>query len=358
MFVQGFSQVEPKYFALQEDGLRWLAWIHAQSDGARPVETYEKLFFRFGCGGDKIARRYYEFPMYCDYSERAARHFPGFSVSERMRFFEEIADARVQELDRGLQGEPGLVVHVSCTGYVSPSAVQKLVARKGWSSSILHAYHMGCYAAFPAIRHSADHVRASGGRADIYHTELCTLHLNPGEHLPEQLVVQSLFADGHIGYSVSRKLDAGAGLEILAVREELIPDSLQAMSWRTSEAGFQMTLAREVPDLIQARIRGFLDRLCAQAGVDRDEVGAAAYAIHPGGPRILDLVSDVLHLEPSQVQFSRAVLLERGNMSSATLPHVWMKMLGSELAAGRLVVSFAFGPGLTVFGSVMRVARS
>ena len=86
-----------------------------------------------------------------------------------------------------------------------PSAAQRLVAAKGWGAAtrVTHAYHMGCYAAFPALRMAAgflsapDSLRASGlKRVDVVHTEMCSLHMNPLHHAAEQLVVQSLFADG------------------------------------------------------------------------------------------------------------------------------------------------------------------
>ena len=42
-------------------------------------------------------------------------------------------------------------------------------------------------------------------------------------------------------------------------------------------------------------------------------------------------------------------------MSSATLPHIWEAMLADpEVEPGSLVVSLAFGPGLTVTGNILR----
>ena len=47
------------------------------------------------------------------------------------------------------------------------------------------------------------------------------------------------------------------------------------------------------------------------------------------------------------------MLHDYGNMSSATLPHVWQRILeDSRIAAGTPVVSLAFGPGLTMCGAL------
>ena len=85
------------------------------------------------------------------------------------------------------------------------------------------------------------------------------------------------------------------------------------------------------------------------------EVMNSIFAIHPGGPKIIDAVQEVLELSDQQTAQSKKVLFERGNMSSATLPHVWVEILKDPVAAGTKVISFAFGPGLTLFGSVFEV---
>jgi predicted naringenin-chalcone synthase len=224
---------------------------------------------------------------------------------------------------------------------------------------------MGCYAALPALRVAAGLLlnpqSGASPRADLLHTELCTLHFNPRDHSPEQLVVQSLFADGHIRYSMALDEKPGGpdgrpAFEVLAVREEVVPGSLEDMTWTLSEWGFRMTLSRDVPDKITAELPGFLDRLFVNAGKDhqapRDE---AVFAIHPGGPRIIASVQKQLGLNDDQVAASRAVLFERGNMSSATLPHIWAKIIAEAgVSSGTPVVSLAFGPGLTIAGALFK----
>jgi predicted naringenin-chalcone synthase len=70
-----------------------------------------------------------------------------------------------------------------------------------------------------------------------------------------------------------------------------------------------------------------------------------AWAIHPGGPRILDSAAESLGLAPGQIAASRDVLRRFGNMSSATVMFVVRELLGSPHERMRLL---AFGPGLTV----------
>jgi predicted naringenin-chalcone synthase len=225
---------------------------------------------------------------------------------------------------------------------------------------------MGCFAAIPALRIARGLLlnpldEGAASRADIIHRELCTLHLNPLDHSPEQLVVQSLFADGHIRYSmaIDEETQSGKytpGLEILALQEEIIPGSLREMVWGLSDFGFRMTLSCEVPGIIAANLPAFLARLFRQGRMDYDHLKTeAVFAVHPGGPKIVDSVRELLELEDKQLATSRAILFERGNMSSATLPHIWARIVETGgVASGTVIVSLGFGPGLTIAGALLR----
>lgn len=288
----------------------------------------------------------------------------GASMDARTALFAEIAEDVLERFYEGEADPPDDIVHVTCTGYVAPSAPQRLVARRGWArrTTVTHAYHMVCYAAIPALRIAAGLLAAPAARGsgrlrrtDIVHTELCTLHLDAGAHDPEQLVIQSLFADGFVRYGAAPgDAPLETGLAVRALREEIVPGTAAAMEWAPGAHGMRMRLGREVPERIAAEIAGFAECLFADAGLDFAAARpAAAFAIHPGGPRVIDLAAAALDLAPEQTRASEAVLRECGNMSSATLPHVWARLLDDPaVAPGTTVASFGFGLGLTIAGAI------
>ncbi len=381
-FLEGFAVQLPPFHRPQEEGLEWLAAAHARAavtasgrDDELPMwhERMSRLAQRYSCPAEHIGWRRSELGdfMHTDWPRMRIFNLHenprGRGLSVRNRFFAETANRVVQCLFAGASCPPSDLLHVSCTGYASPSAIQRLIESKKWNlrTQATQVYHMGCYAALPALRIAAGLLSNRSGsavpRAEIVHTELCTLHFDPGDHSPEQLIVQSLFADGHIRYALvpgdAPVAPAENGrFELLSVREEIVPDSLDDMTWVLSEWGFRMTLSRDVPGRVAASLPRFLSGLFCGAGLNyENEAGGALFAVHPGGPRILDSVRELLCLREDQVALSREVLFRRGNMSSATLPHIWMAVAGDAgVAPATLVVSLAFGPGLTVAGALFR----
>ena len=380
VWLTDFSIRRPPYETPQAEILAWLAEIHADAEATRAGLSQEardafrdrldRVIDRCACGPAQIARRGHAVPdLHRDRSDAilydVRRDPSGGDTEARTRYFAEIVGAYLEEEYARDAAPPLDLLHVTCTGYASPSAAQQLVARKGWGAHtrVTHAYHMGCYAALPAVRLAAASLAAPaalapGGaapRVDVVHTELCSLHLDPAAHSIEQLVVQSLFADGLIRYRVVPAAER-PGLRLLALAEVIVPGTADAMRWIVAGHGMQMTLARDVPEKLRGVLAEVVTDLYARAGLDAAaHLPRSAAAIHPGGPKILDRVRDALGLREAQLATSRAVLRDFGNMSSATLPHVWARLLDDPgVRAGTPVLSLAFGPGLTVCAALLR----
>lgn len=371
-----FSMKRPPHRTGQAAALAWLARAHAAAEGALQswdapaVDAFrarlERVIERCACGPAKIGARGHvvadaETERWADMVlYDVVNHPHGRGTTTRNAIYADVVSRYFAQEYEDEHVAPSDMIHVSCTGYVSPSGAQRIVQQKGWRTRVTHAYHMGCYAAFPATRLAMGSLFADaaagarGGRVDVVHTELCSLHLDPADHSVEQLVVQSLFADGFIRYAVSAADEPG--LRVLALDERILPESADSMGWALSDWGMKMTLSRDVPDRIGAALRAFVVDLYAKAEMRLgEELGRTVFAVHPGGPKIIDAVRDVLELREAQVATSRGVLFDYGNMSSATLPHVWMRLLDDpSIARGTPILSLAFGPGLTICGGIFR----
>jgi predicted naringenin-chalcone synthase len=372
--LTNFNIIRPKYEGFQEQGIDWLAAAHAQNEPSETREAFQermrKLITRFGCSPQKIKNRSMELDdfFHQDWDKmkiyNLTKNKTGEGMEKRTQFYADTVEKIFERFYSEEKTPPHDLIHVTCTGYVSPSGAQKLVIKKGWgtATTVTHAYHMGCYGSMPAIRmaHGFLSSKNSSKRIDIVHTEMCTLHLNPSDHSPEQLVAQSLFSDGFIKYSAIKENDVaksnGSGLKILTEHEELLPNSEEAMKWFCADWGMRIQLSKDVPQLISLHLADYMGRLFAQANLNYEkEAKNAIFAVHPGGPKIIDKVQELLELTDDQVIISRQILSDYGNMSSATLPHLWSRLIDNpNIPADTLVVSLGFGPGLTVCGSIMR----
>jgi predicted naringenin-chalcone synthase len=249
-------------------------------------------------------------------------------------------------------GEVELLTVVSCTGYATPGLDILLARDLGMSAGVqrLHVGHMGCYAAVPGLAAVSDAAVARGRLGVMLCLELPSLHIQPPTDDVEQMVAHALFADAAVGAVVA---PGRPGLELVDVVARTDSEHAEMMRWDVTDQGFRMGLSPAIPSVLERHVAGVVDELLAPAGLHADDV--AAWAVHPGGPRILDVIAERVGLDDADLAESNAVLRDYGNCSSATVMLVLERILAERpLADGDHVVCMAFGPGLTLYAALLR----
>ncbi|MCZ2827714.1 type III polyketide synthase [Modestobacter sp. VKM Ac-2986] len=244
-------------------------------------------------------------------------------------------------------GDVGLFAVATCTGYATPGLDIRLASDLGMSldTQRLLVGHMGCYAALPGLGAVGDFVTARSRPAVLLCLELTSLHVQPALPELEQVVTHSLFSDASAAVVIEP--GAGRGRRIAATVARTDPATADHMTWDVTDLGFLMGLSPRVPDVLGRHVGGVVEELLATAGLRIEDV--AGWAVHPGGPRILDVVRDTLGLAEDQMGASRRVLARHGNCSSATVLLV-LEELGDVDGP---VVALAFGPGLTLYATLL-----
>ena len=249
----------------------------------------------------------------------------------------------------------GKVTHlitVSCSGFSAPGIDVGLIQdlQLDRSTPRTHVGFMGCHAAFNALR-IASAIAAADPAALVLvcAVELCSLHHFYGWD-PEKIVANALFADG-AGAAVcgDKGRNENSNLCVLRHGSTVIDGTLDAMSWNIGDNGFEITLSQEVPQLIEKHLRPWLDSFLRAEGLRVESVGS--WAIHPGGPRILDACRKALALTEDHLAISRQILAAHGNMSSATIFFLLDRL--KQLDATRPIVALGFGPGLTIEAMIL-----
>ncbi len=244
-------------------------------------------------------------------------------------------------------GDVGLFAVATCTGYATPGLDIRLAGDLGMSVGVqrLQIGHMGCYAALPGLGAVTDFVTARSRPAVLLCCELTSLHVQPAQRDIEQVVAHSLFSDAAAAVVVEPGARRGRRMAGLVARTDHA--TADHMTWDVTDLGFRMGLSPRVPDVLARHVGGVVDELLGTAGLRVEDV--AGWAVHPGGPRILDVVRDGLGLVEEQLAASRGVLAEHGNCSSATV----LLVLEALADVDGPVVAMAFGPGLTLYAALL-----
>jgi predicted naringenin-chalcone synthase len=244
------------------------------------------------------------------------------------------------------------LVTVSCSGFSAPGVDLAMMSALGLplATSRTHVGFMGCHGALNGLRVAAAYAGADpGARVLMCAVELCSLHHQYGWQ-PDQIVANSLFADGAaavVGWAGAPSADKW---HLVDQRSAVLPDTTEMMHWRIRDHGFQMTLSPQVPQIIDDNLRPWLSAWLAEHGLSITDI--ASWAVHPGGPRILDACGHTLGLREEQLTESREVLSEFGNMSSPTVLFILDRL--RQRNAARPCVMLAFGPGLTIEAALLR----
>ncbi|WKV13329.1 type III polyketide synthase [Marivirga harenae] len=319
-------------------------------------ENSRKLRAIFRMSG--IEKRHTVIPDYQFADDRDWKFYPQLnngkllpSTADRMKLFEQHALPLAQKSLESVfqQYDPKDFTHlvtVSCTGMFAPGLDIQLIKKSGLNSGIERTsiQFMGCFAAFNALK-TAHHICRSEQNAKvlIVCVELCTIHFQ-SDFSEDNLLANTLFGDGASAVVVSNEKTEQA-LQMKAFKSVVEGDSEKEMAWNIGNLGFEMKLSSYVPEVIAQNIARLGVELMEKLQLTLKDINQ--FAIHPGGKRILEAVEKGLELPKEINESAYKVLKEFGNMSSPTVLFVLQEMW-NKIQPRDKVLSFAFGPGLTM----------
>ncbi|HEX6223873.1 MAG TPA: type III polyketide synthase [Chryseolinea sp.] len=249
------------------------------------------------------------------------------------------------------------LIVVCCTGMYAPGLDIDLVKKYHLSPSVHRTgiNFMGCYAAFNAIK-VADAFchQDENAKVLIVCTELCSLHFQK-KPTEDNLLANALFADGSAAILVEAKSEQPLRLKPESFHTLLVPKSDDDMAWTIGDLGFEMKLSTYVPSIIKRGIGGLTETLLKK--ISRQVRDIRFLAVHPGGKKILENIEQELAISKEMNEAAYFVLKNYGNMSSPTILFVLHAIFNKIRLEDQneYILSFAFGPGLTLESMVLKI---
>jgi len=364
--ITGIGTANPEHRFAQSDILRFMVNAHLlEGDEARQLQVLYRasgIQYRHSVLED-YGRMSSEFSFYPPNSQ--LEPFP--PLSARMKKYRETALPLCLRAVKNLEYDNKLdpswaesvthLVTVSCTGMYAPGLDLELTQKLGLPGTVHRTAinFMGCYAAFNALKMADTICRAEkNARVLIVCVELCTLHFQ-NKNEENNLLANALFADGAAAVLVQNDNGPGIALSPLNFHCDIDPSAENEMAWQIGDFGFEMKLSTYVPNIIQSGIAHLTKSLLARQSLQLADIDY--FAIHPGGKRILEVIEAELGIAKEKNHAAYKVLRDYGNMSSPTVLFVLKEIFKSLVPGdhGKKILSFAFGPGLTLESMLLEV---
>ncbi|GLY68820.1 1,3,6,8-tetrahydroxynaphthalene synthase [Amycolatopsis taiwanensis] len=239
------------------------------------------------------------------------------------------------------------IVFISCTGFMMPSLTAWLINTMGFPSRTaqIPIAQLGCAAGGAAINRANDYCRAHpGSNALIICCEFCSLCYQPDDLDLGSLLSNGLFGDA-VCAAVVRGDNNATGVLIDAQTSHVIPDTEEWISYAVKATGFHFRLNRGVPDTM----RGFTPDITAFMRTQgRDITALDFYAVHTGGPRILEGLREHGGIPNDKLRHSWNALTDHGNVASVAVFDVLTRIAANPPGEGAVGMVAGFGPGVTM----------
>lgn len=268
--------------------------------------------------------------------------------AERMTDLAEKALSRALEKANLQPDQLDYIITTSCTGIMIPSVDAYLINRLHLRQDIvrLPVTEMGCAGGTSALIYASELLKANEGkRAAVIAMESPTSTFQLDDYSMTNMVSAAIFGDG-------------AACTILGPDPQHVKPVIQRsgmyhfynephmMGFNLRNSGLQMILDPSVPEKIERELDAILNPFLAQSGLNLEDI--AHFIFHPGGKKIVQLVEDRLRPVGGNIDETKAVLREYGNMSSATVLYVLEEFLEKVATAkSEYGLMLSFGPGFS-----------
>lgn len=239
------------------------------------------------------------------------------------------------------------IITVSCTGIMIPSLDAYLINKMNLRQDIIRlpVTEMGCAAGISGIIYAKNFLKANPGkRAAVIAVESPTATFQLDDFSMPNIVSAAIFGDGAACCLLSSCEDDN-GPEIVDEQMYHFYDAEHMMGFKFTNSGLQMVLDIEVPNTIATHFGAIIHPFLQQNDLTIEDIDHLIF--HPGGKKIVQTVEELFSGLGKNIDETKEVLRQYGNMSSATVLYVLERILDSNPKAGERGIMLSFGPGFS-----------
>lgn len=238
------------------------------------------------------------------------------------------------------------IITTSCTGFMIPSVDAFVINRLKMRQDIvrLPVTEMGCAAGTSALIYANNFLKAHPGKkAAIIAVEFPSCTFQQNDYSMTNVVSAAIFGDG-VACTI---LGPSKEVKPTIIGGEMyhFPDAIEMMGYEVKDSGFHMVLDIGVPSKIEEHFDAILFPFLKKYGLGIEDV--EHFIFHPGGKKIIQMVEGLLHDLGKNIDETKGVLRDYGNMSSATVLYVLDRFMEKEIEAGEHGLMLSFGPGFS-----------
>lgn len=304
--------------------------------------------------------------------------YRSFAMDDPQELFKEDADSRIARFgkwsvnlssDAALQAlnnaqaytedVKGLIVN-TCTGYICPGISTYILEQLGLSHDV-RVYDLvgsGCGGAIPNLQLAQALAEQIGDGVILsVSSEICSATFQMSDDL-SLLVSNTLFGDGAAAAVVAKSpLGRGAGVgngefEIIDSLSITLPEHREYIRYIHKNGQLHNQLSMKLGDFIRKAAASVVGDLLSRWSLRVADIDH--WALHTGGEKIINAVSEEIGLDEEQLSATRSILMDYGNMSSPTVMFVLKKLLESGMRTGDRCVMVAFGAGLSAHACLLK----
>src|SRR3954465_14873778 len=249
-----------------------------------------------------------------------------------------------------------VIVSATVTGFAVPTLEARVAPLIGMRPDVrrMPLVGLGCGAGAAGVARLHDYLLGHPDHVGVLMSvELCSLTLQRDDASMPNLIASGLFGDGAaavVAVGADRADDlAGADgsavqPDVLGSRSHLYPDSERTMGWDVGATGLKIVLDGAVSELVERNVGDDVGAFLAEHGLQQADI--EWYVAHPGGPKVLEAMQSTLDLEQDALQVTWDSLSRVGNLSSASVLHVFADTLADRPPRpGSYGLMLAMGPG-------------